>query len=36
MTLNGTKLEANDGAAVSNEKQVTLAGEGEALLFDLN
>src|SRR5215471_15280291 len=36
MTLNGTKLEAGDGAAVSNEKQVTLAGEGEALLFDLN
>ena len=36
MTLNGTKLEAGDGAAVSNEKQVTLAGNGEALLFDLN
>jgi quercetin 2,3-dioxygenase len=36
MSLNGTKLEAGDGAGVSNEKQVALTGNGEALLFDLN
>jgi redox-sensitive bicupin YhaK (pirin superfamily) len=36
MTLNGTKLEAGDGAAISSEQQITLTGKGEALLFDLN
>lgn len=33
--LNGLELEAGDGAAVSEETSVELAGGGEALLFDL-
>jgi redox-sensitive bicupin YhaK (pirin superfamily) len=36
MTVNGSALEAGDGLAVSDERQVTLSGNGEALLFDLN
>ena len=37
LTLNGQRLGAGDGAAVSGEASVTLVGapEGEALLFDL-
>lgn len=34
--LNGTALEAGDGAAVSEESVLKLSGAGEALLFDLN
>jgi redox-sensitive bicupin YhaK (pirin superfamily) len=36
--LNGQKLEAGDGAAISDELRVTLSGNGgaEVLLFDLN
>jgi len=36
VTINGEELRAGDGAAIENEPQVTLAGDGEALLFDLN
>ena len=36
MQINHANLEAGDGAAVSEEKQLTLTGQGEALLFDLN
>lgn len=37
IVLNGQKLSAGDGAAISNEKSVTLSGHGaEVLLFDLN
>jgi redox-sensitive bicupin YhaK (pirin superfamily) len=36
VTLNGEELRAGDGAAIENESQVTIAGDGEALLFDLN
>jgi hypothetical protein len=37
VTLNGTKLEEGDGAAISNEKAVELTGadKAEVLLFDL-
>ena len=37
VTLNGTKLDEGDGAAISNEKTVELTGEqkAEVLLFDL-
>ncbi len=37
VTLNGTKLEEGDGAAISNEKTVELTGadDAEVLLFDL-
>ena len=37
VTLNGTKLETGDGAAISEEKKLELAGvdEAEVLLFDL-
>jgi len=35
MTVNGTPLEAGDGVAVAEERQVSLSGNGEALLFDL-
>jgi len=37
VTLNGTKLEEGDGAAISNEKTVELTGadKAEVLLFDL-
>jgi len=34
--LNGKKLEAGDGAAVAEERNLELSGKGEALLFDLN
>jgi quercetin 2,3-dioxygenase len=34
--LNGMKLEAGDGAAVSENNVLNLSGSGEALLFDLN
>jgi redox-sensitive bicupin YhaK (pirin superfamily) len=34
--LNGQELRAGDGAAIEKESQVTIAGDGEALLFDLN
>jgi quercetin 2,3-dioxygenase len=35
--LNGQKLSAGDGAAISDEKSVTISGKGaEVLLFDLN
>ena len=33
--VNGTKLEAGDGAAISGEASVTIGGKGEILLFDL-
>jgi len=36
MKLNGTILEAGDGAAASEESGLELSGTGEALLFDLN
>ena len=36
VTLNGEELRAGDGAAIEDESRVTLAGDGEALLFDLN
>jgi redox-sensitive bicupin YhaK (pirin superfamily) len=36
MNVNGTALQAGDGVAVSDERQVNLSGNGEALLFDLN
>jgi redox-sensitive bicupin YhaK (pirin superfamily) len=36
MKLNGTVLEAGDGAAASEESGLQLSGTGEALLFDLN
>jgi redox-sensitive bicupin YhaK (pirin superfamily) len=37
VTVNGTKLEAGDGAAISGDKRLELIGEAgsEALLFDL-
>jgi len=37
VTLNGTKLEEGDGAAISGEKTVELTGadDAEVLLFDL-
>jgi redox-sensitive bicupin YhaK (pirin superfamily) len=34
--LNGMKLEAGDGAAVSESGDLRISGVGEALLFDLN
>jgi len=35
--VNGEKLKAGDGAAISNERSITLSGTGaEVLLFDLN
>ena len=34
--LNGQTLRAGDGAAIENESSVTLRGNGEVLLFDLN
>ncbi|HWS72330.1 MAG TPA: pirin family protein, partial [Thermoanaerobaculia bacterium] len=34
--VNGTKLTAGDGAAISGEDEVTIGGHGEVLLFDLN
>ena len=35
INVNGLPFEAGDGAAISEESVVTLAGNGEALLFDL-
>lgn len=34
--VNGQKLKGGDGAAIENEKAVTIAGNGEVLVFDLN
>ena len=34
-TVNGTKLIAGDAVAVEDEREVTVTGEGEVLLFDL-
>ena len=34
--LNGQTLRAGDGAAIEDERKVTLGGDGEVLLFDLN
>ncbi len=34
--LNGQRLSAGDGAAIENESSLTLGGNGEVLLFDLN
>jgi redox-sensitive bicupin YhaK (pirin superfamily) len=36
ITLNDQELRAGDGAAIEKESQVTIAGDGEVLLFDLN
>jgi hypothetical protein len=36
VSLNGTELHAGDGAAIEKEPQITIAGDGEVLLFDLN
>ena len=36
ISLNGQALSAGDGAAIEEETTVTIAGDGEALLFDLN
>jgi len=36
VTVNGEELRAGDGAAIEQERQVTIAGDGEVLLFDLN
>jgi quercetin 2,3-dioxygenase len=36
VTLNGHALKAGDGAAISEERVVTIDGHGEVLLFDLN
>jgi Quercetinase C-terminal cupin domain len=37
LTLNGQRLSAGDGAAVTDEKALELVGveDGEALVFDL-
>jgi quercetin 2,3-dioxygenase len=34
--LNGTKLDAGDGAAISEVSNLEISGSGEALVFDLN
>lgn len=36
VTVNGEELRAGDGAAIEKESQITIAGDGEVLLFDLN
>ena len=36
VSLNGKSLEAGDGAAIETESHITVAGDGEVLLFDLN
>jgi hypothetical protein len=36
MELNGIRLEAGDGAAISETPSLQISGNGEALLFDLN
>jgi redox-sensitive bicupin YhaK (pirin superfamily) len=33
--VNGTSLQQGDGAAISDERTVTVSGNGEVLLFDL-
>jgi quercetin 2,3-dioxygenase len=35
VTVNGKPLAAGDGAAIESERYVTIAGDGEVLLFDL-
>jgi len=35
VTVNGKPLDAGDGAAIEAEPRVTIAGDGEVLLFDL-
>ena len=35
LTINGTKMQAGDGAIIEDEAQVALSGSGEALVFDL-
>lgn len=35
VTVNGKSLTAGDGAAIESEPRVTIAGDGEVLLFDL-
>lgn len=34
--INGKRLSAGDGAAIAGEREITLRGNGEILLFDLN
>jgi len=34
--VNGIELGAGDGAAISDESKLTIGGQGEVLLFDLN
>lgn len=36
VTANGKELKQGDGLALSNETEVTLSGDGEVLLFDLD
>ena len=36
LTLNGTALQAGDGAAIEEENAIEIAGKGEILLFDLH
>jgi redox-sensitive bicupin YhaK (pirin superfamily) len=36
MSVDSSALQAGDGIAISDESQLTLSGNGEALLFDLN
>lgn len=36
MTVNGDELRAGDGAAIENERTITIDGDGELLLFDLD
>jgi len=38
LTLNGEKLKAGDGAAITEEKrlEITTKGPAQALVFDLN
>jgi hypothetical protein len=33
--VNGTSLQQGDGAAISDERTLIVAGDGEVLLFDL-
>jgi len=35
-TLNGIEMRQGDGAAIADEKTITIGGTGEVLLFDLN
>jgi redox-sensitive bicupin YhaK (pirin superfamily) len=34
--VNGTKLHAGDGVAISDQREIVIGGKGEILLFDLN